>query len=120
MVFLVILILSFIFQMILPWWVIVIISFATCGLIGKTGKIALWSPFFAILLLWVALALYKSIPNDNLLAGKVAQTFGLSAWWQILAITALAGAFIAGVAGFCGFQFRKSVLAIKGKQPNNA
>ena len=51
MVFIIILIASFLLQFIAPWWVIVIVSFVTCGLLAKTAKIALWSPFFAILLL---------------------------------------------------------------------
>ncbi|RZL17124.1 MAG: hypothetical protein EOO89_09490 [Pedobacter sp.] len=115
MVFLVILIVSFFLQMVLPWWVIIIISFATCGLIGKTGKISLWSPFFAILVLWTAMALYKSIPNNNVLAGRVADMFGLTAWWQILALTAIIAAFVAAVSGYCGYHFRKAIIAMKQK-----
>lgn len=84
--------------------------FATCGLIGKTGKISLWSPFFAILLLWTGMALYKSIPNEHLLASRVAEMLGVKAWWLVLVLTALIGAFVAGVSGFCGYHFRKAVL----------
>lgn len=113
MVFIVIIILSFLLQMILPWWIIVIISFATCGLIGKTGKIALWSPFFAILLLWIGMVLFKSIPNNHLLAARVAQMFGVQSWWLILTLTALLGAFTAAVSGYCGYHFRKAVLVTK-------
>lgn len=113
MVFLTILILSFLLQLILPWWIVVVISFAVCGLISKTAKISLWSPFFAILLLWGGMAFYKSYLNEHLLAGKIALVFGLSAWWQILTATALVGAFVSGVAGLCGFHFRKAILEIK-------
>lgn len=115
MVFIVILIAAFLLQMVLPWWIIVIISFATCGLIGKTGKISLWSPFFAILLLWTGMALFKSLPNNNLLAGRVAEMFGAQAWWLILTLTALLGAFAAAVSGYCGYHFRKAVLDTKTK-----
>lgn len=113
MVFIIILVLSFLLQMVLPWWIVVIISFATCGLIGKTGKIALWSPFFAILLLWTGMALFKSLPNNNVLAIRVAQMLGVQAWWIVLALTALLGAFTAAVSGYCGYHFRKAVLITK-------
>nr|WP_226904962.1 hypothetical protein [Pedobacter schmidteae] len=113
MVFIVIVILSFLLQMVLPWWIIVIICFATCGLIGKTGKIALWSPFFAILLLWTGMALFKSLPNNNVLATRVAEMFGVQAWWLILILTTLLGAFVAAISGYCGYHFRKSVLVAK-------
>lgn len=110
MVFLVILIVSFLLQMVLPWWIIIVISFATCGLIGKTAKISLWGPFFAILLLWLGMALFKSIPNDHILAGRVAEMIGVKSWYLVLALTTILGAFAAAVSGFCGYQFRKAVL----------
>lgn len=115
MVFIVILIASFLLQMVLPWWVIIIVSFVTCGLIGKTGKIALWAPFFAILLLWLGMALFKSIPNNHLLASRVAEMIGAKVWWMVLAITAILGAFAAAISGFCGYHFRKAVLLKKAK-----
>lgn len=115
MVFLVILIVSFFLQMIVPWWVIVVISFATCGLVGKTGRISFWSPFLSIAALWTGMALFKSLPNDNILAMRIAEMFGLSLWWLTLAVSALLGAIAAAVSGYCGYQFRKAVLVKKTK-----
>lgn len=113
MVFIVIIILSFLLQLVLPWWLIVIISFTTCGLIGKTGKISLWAPFFAILLLWTGMALFKSLPNNHILASRIAIMFGVQSWLLILMLSALLGAFVAGVSGYCGYHFRKAVLLKK-------
>lgn len=115
MVFIVILIASFLLQLVLPWWIIVIISFATCGLIGKTGKLSLWSPFFAILLLWTGMALFKTLPNHNLLVSRVAEMFGLHAWWLILILTVIMGGFVAAISGYCGYHFRKAILFKKSK-----
>lgn len=115
MVFLVILIASFLLQLVLPWWVIIVISFATCGLIGKTAKVAIWHPFFAIAVLWTAMALFKSIPNHQLLVSRVAEMFGLHAWWTIFVLSAVIGGFAAGVSGFCGYHFRKVALQMKSK-----
>jgi len=113
MVFLVILIISFLLQLVLPWWIIVVISFATCGLIGKTAKVAIWQPFFAILILWTAMALFKTIPNQNLLVTRVAHLFGLQLWWWVLLISSLLGGFVAAISGICGYHFRKAVLVKK-------
>jgi len=110
MVFIVIILASLLLQMVLPWWIIVVISFATCGLIGKTGKISLWSPFFAILILWTAMALFKSIPNDNVLALRVGDMLGVRSWILVLILSSVLGAFCAGISGFCGYHFRKAVL----------
>ena len=113
MVFIVIIVASFLLQMVLPWWIIVVISFATCGLIGKTGKISLWSPFFAILILWTGMALFKSIPNNNVLALRVAEMLGVKSWLLVLVLTSVLGAFCAGISGYCGYHFRKAVLSRK-------
>lgn len=115
MVFIVILILSFAAQSFFPWWTIIVVSFATCGIIGKTTKISFWQPFFAILVLWAAMAMYKSFPNNHILAGRVSEMFGLKVWPAIVAVTAIIGGLTAGISGLCGYHFRKSTLKSKAK-----
>ncbi|MCZ4244658.1 hypothetical protein [Pedobacter punctiformis] len=99
--------------MILPWWVIIVIAFATCGIIGKTGKISFWQSFFAIFLLWIGYALFKSLPNDNILASRVAIMTGVKLWWLLLLVTGILSGLVAGISGYCGYQFRKAMLVKK-------
>ncbi|MES2418009.1 MAG: hypothetical protein V4541_07450 [Bacteroidota bacterium] len=113
MVFLVILIAAFFLQMVLPWWIIIILSFATCGLIGKTVKISIWHPFFAIALLWLGMALFKSVPNHHILAIRVAEMVGVKMWPLVLLITVLLGGLTAAISGYCGYHFRKAVITKK-------
>jgi hypothetical protein len=113
MVFLVIIIASFLLQLVLPWWVIIIISFATCGIIGKTGKISFWQPFLAIFILWLGMALFKSLPNHNVLATRVAEMLSVKLWPLVLLITVLLGGLVAGISGYCGHHFRKAVISMK-------
>ncbi len=113
MVFLVILIASFLLQMVLPWWVVIIICFTTCSLIAKTAKIAFWSPFFAILLLWLTVTLFKSLPNNNVLATRIAEMFSLKLWWLVLLVTVFLGGLVAAISGCCGYHFRKAILVKK-------
>ena len=116
MVFLAIIILCFFLQMILPWYIIIIISFATCGIVGKTGKIAFWQSFFAIFLLWIGYALFKTLPNDNLLASRVAVMLQVNIWWILLLVTGLLAGLVAGVSGFCGYHFRIAMLTKKNQK----
>ncbi|MCX2431298.1 MULTISPECIES: hypothetical protein [unclassified Pedobacter] len=113
MVFIVIVIICFFLQMIAPWWVIIVVAFATCGIIGKTGKIAFWHSFFAIGLLWIGYSLFKSLPNDNLLASRVAVMTGVKLWWVLLLVTGILSGLVAGISGYCGYQFRMAMLAKK-------
>lgn len=113
MVFLILIIASFLLQMILPWWIIIIISFAICGIIGKTGKIAFWHPFWAILLLWIGVALFHSIPNEHILASRIAEMLKLQSWPLVLLVTGVLGGLVAGISGFCGYHFRKAMISLK-------
>lgn len=113
MVFIVIIIASFLLQLVLPWWIVIVVSFATCGLIGKTGKISFWQPFIAIAILWTGVALFKSIPNKNVLATRVAEMLSLQFWPLLVLVMALLSGLAAGISGFCGYQFRKSALSAK-------
>lgn len=113
MVFIVIVIICFLLQMVAPWWVIIVVAFATCGIIGKTAKIAFWQSFFALFLLWIGYALFKSLPNDNVLAGRVAVMTGIKIWWALLLVTGILSGLVAGISGFCGYHFRMAMLAKK-------
>lgn len=113
MVFIIILIVSFLLQLIAPWWIVVLISFVTCGLLGKTSKISLWAPFFAIALLWLGMSLFKSIPNNHLLATRVGEMLAVKSWILVLVLTSVMGGFVAGVSGICGHYFRRAVLKEK-------
>ncbi|WP_256007305.1 hypothetical protein [Pedobacter deserti] len=116
MVFIIIIVAAFLLQLVLPWWVVIVISFAVCGLLGKTGRISFWSPFFAVLLLWTGMALFKSLPNHHVLASRIAVMLGLKLWWLVLLVTAVLGGLVAAVSGFCGYSFRKAILANKHSQ----
>ncbi|RZK55103.1 MAG: hypothetical protein EOO91_14700, partial [Pedobacter sp.] len=104
---------SFLLQMVLPWWVVIVIAFATCGIIGKTGKISFWQPFLAILTLWIAMALFKSLPNHNVLATRVAEMLSVKLWPIVLVVTGLLGGLAAGISGYCGYHFRKAMISMK-------
>lgn len=111
MVFLIILLVSLLLQLVAPWWVVVLIAFITCAIFAKSGKIALWQSFFAILLLWLGMALFQTIPNEHLLARRVGEMLMVNSWLLVLILTGILGGFVAAVSGFCGFHFRKSLQA---------
>jgi hypothetical protein len=109
MLFLIILILSFASGYFLPWWVVAIAAFLAALVIGKTSQQSFWSGFAAIFIGWTVLALFKSIPNDHILAGRVVQLFPLPHNWIILlAITALIGGLIGGMSAWSGMLLKKA------------
>ncbi|TZF82570.1 hypothetical protein FW774_13755 [Pedobacter sp. BS3] len=122
MLFLFILIVAFILQLFLPWWIIVPVAFALSLWRSTAGKNAFKSGFWAIFLLWIGTALYYTIPNQNLLANRVAQLFMLPetsiSWIVILLVTALIGGLVAGLAALAGY-FCKAAFFTKSLNPEH-
>jgi hypothetical protein len=110
MLFFLILILSLIVSFVLPWWVIVIIAFGGAYFLAKSGAQAFWSGFAALFLVWLIVALFKSVPNDNILATRVAHVLHLPHWILLLLITCLIGGLVAGLSALSGFLLRRAFI----------
>jgi hypothetical protein len=109
MLFFIILTLSFASGHFLPWWAAAIISFVAAFYLGKSTAQSFWSGFTALFIAWTALALLKSIPNNNSLATRVAKLFHLPNWVFLLAITALIGGVVGGMAALSGILTKKAL-----------
>jgi hypothetical protein len=107
--FLIILILSFLAGLFLPWWMVAVIAFLAALPIGKTSGRSFLSGFLGVAIAWIILALIKSIPNENILAGRVAKLFQLPGWVYILLISSILGGLVGGMAAWSGVLFRKAL-----------
>ncbi|HVW98800.1 MAG TPA: hypothetical protein VHA56_22725 [Mucilaginibacter sp.] len=108
MLFFIILILTFASGYFLPWWVVAIAAFLPAFFIGKTPGKSFLAGFSAIFIVWTVLALFKSIPNDNILAARVATLFQLPNWVLLLLITALIGGLVGGMAAMSGVLLKRA------------
>jgi len=107
MLFLIILILSFAGSYFLPWWAAAVIAFLAALFIDTRAGRAFLSGFAALFVAWAVLALLKSIPNDNILAGRVVQLFPLPAnWIWVLVVTAIIGGMVGGMSALSGALIR--------------
>lgn len=109
MLFIIILILSFLAGFVLPWWSVAVIAFLAAAFLSKTNVRSFWSGFGGVAIAWIILALLKSIPNDHILVKKVTHLFQLPHWILILLITALIGGLVGGMSALSGILFRKAI-----------
>ena len=94
----------------MPWWIIAIAAFLSALLIGRTPGRSFLSGFAAIFVVWIVLALFKSIPNNNLLAGRVVQLFPIPHnWIWLLIITAVIGGMVGGMSALSGVLVKKAL-----------
>lgn|SRR5690606_21581152 len=98
-----IILLSFLAQLILPWWSLAVIAFIVGLLIHQRSGMAFLAGFTALFLLWGGIALIINIQNQGLFAGKVAELLPLGGSAILLVlVTALIGALVAGMASLSG------------------
>lgn len=107
MLFFIILVLSLACGFIIPWWAVAIIAFVAALYAGKTSAQAFWSGFGAVFIVWTVLALFKSVPNNHILATRVAHLFMLPHWSLILLISALVGGILGGMSALSGLKVKK-------------
>lgn len=113
MLFLLIFIITLATSYVLPWWAVAAISFAAALFAAKKSGQAFWSGFGAVFCVWVIIALFKSAPNNNLLAARVAALFKLPNWWVLLFITAFIGGLVGGMASLSGLLVRRALRTEK-------
>jgi len=107
--FIILFIVSILSGLFLPWWSIAIFSFVLAYFLKEQVKAPFWSGFLAIFLSWILLALIKSLPNQNILATRMAKLFHLPNWTLLLLLTGLIGGLIGGVFSLSGFWLKKDL-----------
>lgn len=111
MLFILILLVSLLLQFFLPWWIIAPVAFVFAAWKAKSAGGAYAAGFGAIFILWVAMGLMLTLPNENILANRVGLMLGLPdipfRWVLVLLITGIAGGLAAGFSALAGFYCRK-------------
>jgi len=102
MLFFIILICSYAASFFMPWWMAAIVAFLASLGMGKTSQGSFWAGFFGIAFVWIALALFKTVSNDHILATRVAHLFSLPGWGYLLILTAIIGGVVGGIAAVSG------------------
>lgn len=108
MLFLIILIVSVLCGFVLPWWMGAVIAFVAALMWGQKPAFTFVLGFGALFFAWVILALIKSLPNDNILASRVATLFHLPHWFFLLLVTAMIGGLVGGLSALSGVLVRQA------------
>lgn len=109
MLFFIILILTFAGGYFLPWWVVAIAAFLPALFIGKTPAKSFFAGFSAVFIVWTAMAFFKTVPNDNMLAKRVATLMQLPNWILLLIVTALVGGLVGGMSALSGVLVKRAL-----------
>jgi hypothetical protein len=93
----------------LPWWTIAIVAFIVAALIPQKPLKSFFTGFISLFLLWGGLAWFLSSNNNHLLAHKISVLIlKMDSPILLIAVTATIGALVAGFGALAGSFVRKS------------
>ena len=111
--FLLIVLLSTVAQLFLPWWSIAIVAFGICFWRSRTVWRAFGNGFLGIAVTWFIYALVIHLQTDGILTARMADLlFKTPSSISLLLLTPLLGGLVGGFAGLAGQQVR-SVFATR-------
>jgi len=92
-------VLSFLAELIFPWWSIAIAAFAVNIFWSSRPPGSFFSGFFGVGLLWFGYAFYVDWQTDAILTGKIAELFMLPKPIFLLIVTGVIGGLVGGFSG---------------------
>lgn len=103
--FLIILIVTALAQLVVPWWVIAVVPFL----------VFLWKPvsasqgfsvsFAAVGLVWLLYGGWQHTRSEGSMSNRIAELFSLPNGLSLLIVVALVGGSVAGLSGLSGYYF---------------
>lgn len=91
----------------LPWWVIAIVPLPITLAINKGKAASFLTGFAGIALCWLAIMLYRDIPNQHILSTRMAGLFKLPGYSAFIAVVTILGGLIGGLSGLAGGLLRE-------------
>jgi len=102
---------TFLAQHFLVWWAMVFPCFLAGYFLAKSPSQAFGAGFAMVFIVWATRILSLSIPNGNLLGNRIGQLFFLPDWqanWVIMLLaSSFIGGFIGGITCLSGQLFQK-------------
>lgn len=95
----------------MPWWMIAVFSFVASVTHNLKPKDGFISGFAGIALMWLAVVLFRDIPNEHILSARMAKLFGLPNYFLFFMVTMFLGGLIGGMAGWTGGLMNKAFRA---------
>jgi hypothetical protein len=115
-----IVLLSTLVQLVLPWWSLAVIAFAVCAWRSDSGGQAFIIGFLSIALVWMTYALIIHLHTKGIFTSRVgALLFKSSSVALPLVVTVILGGLVGGLAGLTGFFVRRSINPVA-HTPKNA
>ena len=90
----------------LPWWTIAAVGFLVSLMIADKPGRSFLSGFIGIAVFWLVVVLYRDLPNEHILSGRMAALFKLPGYPLFALLTVLLGSIVGGLSSWAGSLLR--------------
>lgn len=91
----------------LPWWSTAIVAFLWGLIINPNSKQGALILFFTLFFIWVGVALYLNLNNNELMSQRMAEILKVGSPWVLILITGMIGGLVGLLPGMAGIFLRK-------------
>jgi len=98
----VVILISLVLQLFLPWWTMAVGAFATGLVFRQNGFMSFLAGLLGVGLLWFGMADYLHLSTNGILSEKIAAIFPTKTVGALLAVTGLVGGLVGGFASMTG------------------
>ena len=92
-------------SLILPWWIIGLVTFVVILVMNLKESAGFLIGFFAVFLLWLVYSIWLNVQNSFILNTQIGELFGGLNGKMLIFISALIAGIIGGLGGWLGSQF---------------
>lgn len=93
---------GWLFTFMLSWQAIAVAALLFAPLASAKPGRCFWAGFLGIFLLWLCTGLWRDVPNEHLLSGRLAKIFFVQEGYLYLLAAALIGGLVGGLGGWTG------------------
>lgn len=108
---LVVILLCYILQLFLPWWIIAVVPFIVEAAFPSSKGYPFFVGFYAVFILWFTQAMIVHLQTDAVLTERIAVLFSLQSMpWAVVLATGLIGGLLGGLSSLTGSYFNRAFL----------
>ena len=108
--FFIIAVLSFVVQLFLPWWSMIIVAFGAAFFAGRKAGSSFLGGMLGCGIVWLLMSIFISVTKGDLMNGKIAELLQLPSPFLLFLVSFLIAGIIGGVAALSGFFLRAIVF----------
>ena len=91
---------------VLPWWIVILISFLICFLLDSSGISSFVSGFLGGGIVWLFYSWYIDAQTESIMSSKIIQLFPFGDRIILIILAGLIGAFSGGFGALSGNSFK--------------